>query len=505
MLNSRITESAKWLDRDKGLSGHLFRDPWWWIFCALILGLKLCLLAFDPLPKFFMGDSGSYLWTALTGWIPHDRSYFYGYVIRWAALSTGSLTALLLLQSLISALTALLLAHTCRSMFGLSARASYLIGLICAMDPFQLVWERYVMTETISLFFYVIGLYFSLLYLKHRGFRHLAIAQALWVLLIGFRMSYLLVVQVSAVLLPILAFYPLLMAIWRNQSGARADLWRGLRLGSVHLLTSIALMLLLHGVYKQANGLLTGQRPEYLYATGLHLLAFWAPILVPADASDKRLARIIEQGDEFEIKEITTRNVQRYGPGYLIDRWEKVEPDAPRANQIAKTTALHALRRNPLQVLGLGARTFAQYWNLEDLRGYASVDLGHNDLTFEQQTMLAEKFHFMTDGRISGAPHTVLQRYFLHSWPYCYFLLLSPIWGVSALYFAREKPLALLLFLHLVIMMTMTLTFAVAPSFRYLQPVSVLALLSVALCFPAILGSLSGGQRALGSRGVLPK
>ena len=50
-----------------------------------------------------MGDSGSYLWTALTGWIPDDRSYFYGYVIRWVTLSTGSLTSLLLLQSFVSA------------------------------------------------------------------------------------------------------------------------------------------------------------------------------------------------------------------------------------------------------------------------------------------------------------------------------------------------------------------------------------------------------------------
>ena len=96
----------------------------WWFFCLLIVSLKFFLLALDPLPKMFMGDSGSYIWTAITGWIPDDRSYFYGYVIRWVALSTGSLTSLLLLQSFISALTALMLAHTCRSLFGLSARAS---------------------------------------------------------------------------------------------------------------------------------------------------------------------------------------------------------------------------------------------------------------------------------------------------------------------------------------------------------------------------------------------
>jgi hypothetical protein len=463
----------------------------WWFFCLLIVLLKFFLLALDPLPKMFMGDSACYISTALAGWIPDDRSYFYGYVIRWVALSTGSLTPLLLLQSFISALTALLLAHTCRSVFGLSARASYILGFICALDPFQLVWERYVMTETISLFFYVAVLHSSFLYLKHRAIRHLVIAQGLSILLIGFRMSYLLVVQVSAVLLPIMAFSPLLLATWRNRRGVQVDRFRPVRPAFVHLLTSITLMLLLHGAYRQVNGWLCGREPAYLYATGLHLLAFWAPILVPADASDQRLARIIEQGDKFDIKELTARNNQRFAPDYLVDRWQEVEPDGPRANQIAKETALRALRRNPLQVLHLAARTFAQYWNLKDLRHYASIDLGHNDLTLEQDSMLAESFHLATDGRIIGAPPTLLQHFFLISWPYCYFLLLSPILGAWAVYLAREKQLALLLLLHLVIILGVTFTFAVAPSLRYLQPASVLTLLTVALCLRPFLNSRS--------------
>ena len=99
---------------------------------------------------------------------------------------------------------------------------------------------------------------------------------------------------------------------------------------------------------------------------------------------------------------------------------------------------MHALRRNPWQVLGLAGQTFAQYWNLRDLRYYATIDLGHNDLTEEQADQLAEHFHFATDGRIIGAPPTLLQRYFLLAWPYCYFLLLSPILG-AARFISRAK------------------------------------------------------------------
>ena len=461
--------------------------PQWRLFCLLIVLLKFTLLALDPLPKMFVGDSICYLSTALAGWIPDDRSYFYGYVIRWVSLWTGSLTFLLLLQSLISALTALLLARTCRSIFGLSARASYIIGLICALDPFQLVWERYVMTESISLFLYVAGLYYCFLYLRHRAIRHLAIVQGVWILLIGFRMSYLLVVQVTTVLLPIMAFSPLLLERWRNRARRRDPRIPSVKNAFVHLATSIAMMLLIHGVYKQVNGLITGREPAYLYATGLHLLAFWAPILEPTDASDERLGQIIAEGEEFSIKELTERNNQRFKSGYLVDRWQEEEPDVSSANQIAKETALRALRRDPLGVLRLAGRTFAQYWDFQGIQHYATIDLGHNDLTAEQCAMLAEEFHFTTDGRIIGAPPTLLQRFFLVSWPCCYLLLLSPLFGALALYLAREKRPALLLLLHLVILLSVTFTFAVAPSLRYLQPVSVLMLLTVALCLRGFL------------------
>ena len=62
------------------------------------------------------------------------------------------------------------------------------------------------MTETFSLLVYVVVLYWSLAYLRNRRLWQLAVVQALSVLLIGFRMSYLLVVQACTILLPLIAF-----------------------------------------------------------------------------------------------------------------------------------------------------------------------------------------------------------------------------------------------------------------------------------------------------------
>jgi hypothetical protein len=67
----------------------------WWLFCALVLAMKLLLLWLDPTLKLSMGDSGSYIWTALTGWIPGDRSHFYGYLVRRLAVWPHSFGPLL--------------------------------------------------------------------------------------------------------------------------------------------------------------------------------------------------------------------------------------------------------------------------------------------------------------------------------------------------------------------------------------------------------------------------
>jgi len=82
----------------------------WWLFCALVLAIKLLLLWLDPTPKLFIGDSWSYIRTAMIGWIPWDRSYFYGYVVRWLALWLHSFTPLLIVQALVSGATAIVCA-----------------------------------------------------------------------------------------------------------------------------------------------------------------------------------------------------------------------------------------------------------------------------------------------------------------------------------------------------------------------------------------------------------
>src|ERR1051325_5088069 len=292
----------------------------WRLFCVLVFAIKLLFLWLDPRPKLFMGDSGAYVQTALIGWIPGDRSYFYGYLVRWFALWPGSFAPLLLIQAVASGITAIVFAVICKRSFDMSNNLSFLFGLLCAVDPLQLVWERYVMTETLSLLVYALVLYWSLAYLRDRRLWQLAVVQALSVMLIGFRMSYLLVVQACTILLPLIAFAPCGLPLLHKRPSKIRVLT-----ALTHVVASVTIMLVMHGAYKYANGRLSKREPGYMNEAGAHLAARWAPVLEPSDASDPRFAEIIANGDQFKIKDLASRNAQQYGEGFLVKRWRAIE------------------------------------------------------------------------------------------------------------------------------------------------------------------------------------
>jgi hypothetical protein len=453
----------------------------WWLFCALVLAIKLLLLWLDPTPKLFLGDSGAYIWTALTGWIPSDRSYFYGYLVRYLAVWPHSFGPLLLSQMIVSAGTAIVFALICSRFFRMSNRLSFSFGFICALDPCQLVWERYVMTETFSLLVYVLVLYWSLAYLRDRRLWQLAIVQALSVLLIGFRMSFLLVVQACTILLPLTAFACCGVPALRKRSGERAPEATVLT-GLTHVAASVAMMFVMHGAYKYANGWLSNREPGYLYDAGAHLAAVWAPALVPSDASDPRFGDIIANGHQFNIKTLGLRNAQQYGKGLLIDRWREIEKDHRTNDRVARETAISALEHRPLVIVGLAVKTYLGYWNPTSIQWYARTDLGYAKMNDDQVKMLAEKFGFRTVKDPRTQPHSLLQQYFVGSWAYYLIVIVSPLLCALAIWLSRDRAFVLLLFVHASILMVVVTVLSPQACIRYLQPVSVLTLLSIAIC-----------------------
>src|SRR6516162_3324473 len=380
----------------------------WWVFCVLVFAIKLLLLWLDPTPQLYMGDSASYLWTALTGWIPADRSYFYGYLVRWLAVWPHSFAPLLIVQALASGVTAIVFALICGRFFEMSKSISFVFGLLCALDPLQLVWERYVTTEIFSLFVYALVVYWSLAYLRDRRLWQLAVVQAISVLLIGFRMSYLLVIQACTILLPLIAFARCGLPLLHKRTSKTAVLT-----GLTHVIASVTMMLVMHGAYKYANGRLSNREPAYLDETGAHLAAVWAPALKPPDASDPRFDDIIANGDQFKIKDLQSRNALQYAEGFLIKRWREIEKDRRTKDRVTRETAMNTLRRRPLAIVGLTVKTYMGSWNLRAIQWYARTDLGYGKLTDSQLKTLAEKFRFQAVKQFPAQPFSLLQQSFL--------------------------------------------------------------------------------------------
>src|SRR5580658_571292 len=77
---------------------------------AALIALKFGLLLVDGKPSVFMGDSESYLSTALHNYIPHDRSFVYGFLLRPLAVWPHSLRFLVFAQGAMSAVSAWLIA-----------------------------------------------------------------------------------------------------------------------------------------------------------------------------------------------------------------------------------------------------------------------------------------------------------------------------------------------------------------------------------------------------------
>jgi len=338
------------------------------------------------------------------------------------------------------------------------------------------------MTETFSLLVYMLVLYWSLAYLRDRRLWQLAVVQALSVLLIGFRMSFLLVVEGCTILLPLIAFARCALPALRERLEARVPQGSVLALALTHVAASIAMMFLMHGAYKYANGWLSNREPAYLHDAGAHLAAVWAPALDPSDATDSRFRDLIANGDQFKIDDLTLRNAQHFGEGFLIDRWRKIEKNRRKRDRIAKETAMNALRRRPLQIAGLALKTYMGYWGVASIQSYAREDLGIGELTDEQVKVLAEKFRFMTVKVLPAQPFSLLQRYFLGGWPYYFIIVLSPLTCALATWVSRQRAFVFLLFVHASVLMVVITALSPQASVRYLQPVSMLTLLSIAVC-----------------------
>lgn len=469
---------------------------------AIALALKGLFLFIDAHPMLYLGDSASYLRTALTGWIPGDRSFTYGFFLRLAAVWPQSLGSLVILQTLAGVVSSLGLAFILNRFFKVRSWLILVFVGLSAVDPAQLLFERHVMTETLCLLLLAASLTLLLLYLENPDLSRLVGFQLLALGLISMRISWLPFVILASVLVPTAG------VLWRKGSPAPIrlpGLHPRLRKSPIpgillHLLISISVLFVCHGLYRS----LKGDR-VYLREGGYFLLAAWAPIVKPEDAPDQLSREVLGEPSQFEIGDPYQRQHQRWAPGGLITRLRERFGGYFKSNQAAREMAYRAALRDPLGVLRLGWLLYESYWHSELYLWAMDYDFDHRPLPQHLSSIL--RTHFRLEASDFSQP-TRIEQYYRRARPWFMIVLLSPLLCLLALCLLppAQRTYAGVLFLASVVGLSSICLFVLYPSLRYLHQLSWITLLTAPIIIDrllvVIIETKTGSSNQIGSRTV---
>ena len=365
------------------------------LLLVVILAAKMVLALIDHDPRFFMGDSVSYLATAVDGWIPPDRSFLYGFFIRWFAMPFENIEALIIGQVLVSALSVWIGVEIVR-MAGLNDRLLlWSFGVIWAVAPIQLIYERFMMSECVSLFGFAIHLACCVQFIRRPSAIWIGALAVTAFLVVALRVSFLPNILFSSVVLPFLAAVP-------GSSGSVGKTIMGvLRKRTTYLY--LVLSLVLTGValtgYKQLYAIKSGNPPAYHSRQGYFMLSTIAPLLSPSDFVDPGLRSAVYAEGGFDLEDPASREHQLWGGEGLIQRMERYVGDSIEVDQLAREIAVGVIVRHPVQFIILGWENFKAYLQPETVAKMVRLDLNRERALFgEFRQNLDKSFSYKGDG-----------------------------------------------------------------------------------------------------------
>lgn len=457
----------------------------WMAFIVLVFAIKFFILLVDPLPMFVMGDSHSYITTSLTGWVPPDRSFTYGYFIKFTAVAAHSLDSLILAQVIMSGLNAIFLSYILSRFFLIKPMPSFFFGILCSVEPLQLLYERYIMTESLSLFLFVLYLLFVLFYLEKPRLLFILLISILGTAVISVRLSFLPNILVNSVILPLVAApvicksYSISCESLRSYLGNIISHKKVFFKLMVHIFFSIGLTISFHYAYKNLNGYLSEKPPAYQYHGGFFLLTSFAPIIEPVDFPDTEIANKIFDNLRYDLKDYHLRRVQHWDPGGLVDVMNRFIPDSLEANRIAKDTVINSLRRNPFGLLEIVKHGFLDYWSMDYLNVCIKGDIDDRELPDYMLIKLRKYFSLYAD----DLPflRTFTNKYYFIAWPWYLFLLCLPFFTLIILFICNRnlRKNVLIVFISSAVIVAISCTLIERPTIRYLHPLGWLSFIVI--------------------------
>jgi hypothetical protein len=404
-----------------------------------VLAVKLLIFLIDPTVMFFINDSSIYINTAVSSYIPADRSFLYGFLIKWLAYSSQSLTSLIFFQVLCSAASCVLAGYILNSFLSVTPAISTLFSIVCAVAPLQLLYERYVMTETVSLLFFSLFVVGALSYLRHPRVKGLFYLSLSGVFLIALRLSYLPIVIIGAVIAPGLTlFYPRGKPDESRTEGSETKIPGSReRLITVcfHILVSCLLTYGFHYGYKLINGKLSYRTPAYQYYTGFHLISSWAPLLEKTDFYNPEMAGYNDTEFHYNLKDRFERMNQRWGGYGLVSYIVGLYPSRIEADKAAYKSAMNILHRNPFGIARLAFASYMDYWNVSLLKRTLQWDRSVNEYPTDLKEILKLHYHIEAEGL--WLQKTLTNQYFYMATPWYLLILALPL--VIAIVIAIDK------------------------------------------------------------------
>jgi len=453
---------------------RLFDHYFWAIMLTALVVVKLVWISVDFTPMLFLGDSESYLETANSGYIPPDRSFVYGKLLKVVAFKSGSLKVMLMLQVVCSLAAALILAYILVSLIEVPKVIAFATALTWAsLEPLGIFYERYVMTESIALVAFSAYVCFALRYLVYRRISDVFSAQIMLAVLIMFRSVFVPVSIVLVIALPVVAWLA---------PGIKLDVFSRFR----HALVAVAVAALttgiLHTGYKEWNGRLSKAPPAYQYADGFFLFAAWAPLIRVEDFDDPALGELLIGKSACKQVDRFAREAQRWYPGCMVDLLQKQMPDQIKSNSLARSVAMRAFRRDPLAGISLAASTWSDYFDRRVLMTALRYDRGERPLGSATVTLLKQKLSIADAAKLPLLT-TVSNRWYLASSQWIMVLALLPFFMLGTALFVAQSLRAQIVFLFLVsgLMLGAVTLGATMVVPRYLHPFGWLIAIPIAL------------------------
>ncbi len=330
-----------------------------------VMIVKGLFLLLDHQPAFHFGDSGAYLATALLKWIPPDRSFTYGLLLRPLVLASHSLLPVVWLQVAASAAASVVAGLLLWRYFHASWTTASIFAALCAIEPLQLMSERFVMTEALATCCFAFFVWICCLFLERRSLAALLSCQLVGVVLVSLRYSFLPLVVTLSFLLP-------LLAAWRGPFSVN---WKVLM---VRIGLAMAVSQLLLGGYRHLYGKLADTKPAYLSRDGEFLVADFAPLILPEDFPIAAERTKLFQKITIPRTGIDDRRFQRWLPGGICDAIVQIaNSDEELGNALARRTALHAIRRDPRGAARLVLLTYLEFFDYEKVSWALKLDSGY--------------------------------------------------------------------------------------------------------------------------------